>query len=272
MTLTILTLVFSAICLSPSMADEMKLMKNEIAVIRNLLREQDERLTRLEMENDALKITVSKLENDNLLMKDRLVNISDENKVLRHEVSDLRRKVTTILEDSNLANLDNQEETNDAFRETAVHRRLLLPDAGSPSTTPLPVEPVAFYAYMSKSEPTPSNHHALVFDVLKTNLGNGYNKYSGTFVAPYAGAYVFTWTININPHGAHWINLMVNDAIVGGTLADTQVTDDFDSDSNTALVVLNQGDSVILRTTSGSDRADIYADSRAFTSFAGWRL
>lgn len=123
MTLTILTLVFSAICLSPSMADEMKLMKNEIAVIRNLLREQDERLTRLEMENDALKITVSKLENDNLLMKDRLVNISDENKVLQHEVSDLRRKVTTILEDSNLGNLDNQEEPNDAFRETAVHRK-----------------------------------------------------------------------------------------------------------------------------------------------------
>lgn len=70
MTLTILTLVFAAICLSLSMADEVKLMKNEIAVIRNLLQEQNERLTRLELENDALKITVSKLENDNLLMKD----------------------------------------------------------------------------------------------------------------------------------------------------------------------------------------------------------
>eukprot|EP00105_Crassostrea_gigas_P036309 XP_019920457.1 PREDICTED: complement C1q tumor necrosis factor-related protein 3 [Crassostrea gigas] len=203
------------------MADEMKLMKNEIAVIRNLLREQIKRLTRLEMENDALKITVTKMENDNLLTKER---------------------------------------------------RLLLSDAGSPSTTPLPVEPVAFYAYMSKSEPTPSNHHALVFDVLKTNLGNGYNKFSGTFVAPFAGTYVFTWTINTNPHGAHFINLMVNNAIVGGTLADTQDTADFDSDSNTAVVVLSQGDSVILRTTYNSDRADIYADSHAFTSFAGWRL
>ncbi|XP_034310969.2 complement C1q-like protein 3 [Magallana gigas] len=272
MTWTILTLVFAAICLSLSMADEMKLMKNEIAVIRNLLREQNKRLTRLEMENDALKITVTKLENDNLLMKDRLVNISDENEALKQEVSDLRRHVTTIQEYSNIENLDKQEEPSGAFRETAVHRRLLLSDAGSPSTTPLPVEPVAFYAYMSKSEPTPSNHHALVFDVLKTNLGNGYNKYSGTFVAPYAGTYVFTWTININPHGAHWINLMVNDAVVGGTLADTQVTGDFDSDSNTAVVVLSQGDSVILRTTSASDTANIHVDSRAFTTFAGWRL
>lgn len=106
MTWTILSLVFAAICLSLSMADEMKLMKNETAVIRNLLREQNERLTRLEMENDALKTTVTKLENDNLQTRDRLVNISDENKALKQEVSDLRRQVTTIQEDSNIENLD----------------------------------------------------------------------------------------------------------------------------------------------------------------------
>lgn len=123
MTWTTLTLVFAAICLSLSMADEMKLMKNEIAVIRNLLREQIKRLTRLEMENDALKITVTKMENDNLLTKERLVNISDENKALKQEVSDLRRHVTTIQEYSNIENLNKQEESSGAFRETAVHRK-----------------------------------------------------------------------------------------------------------------------------------------------------
>ena len=138
--------------------------------------------------------------------------------------------------------------------------------------SPTPVEPVAFYAYMSKSEPAPSNHHTLIFDVAKTNLGHGYNKYSGTFVAPSAGAYVFTWTINTNPHGAHFINLMVNNAVVGGTLTDTQAADDYDSDSNTAVVALNQGDSVNLRTTGSSDRAEIYVDIHAFTCFSGWRL
>lgn len=76
MVLTLLILAFTATC----MADEMKSMKDEIAVIRNLLKVQTEKLTRLKMENDALKITVSKLENVNLLMKDRLMDISDENK------------------------------------------------------------------------------------------------------------------------------------------------------------------------------------------------
>lgn len=123
MTWTILSLVFAAICLSLSMADEMKLLKNEIAVIRNLLREQNERLTRLEMENDALTTTVTKLENDNLLTRDRLVNISDKNKALKQEVSDLRRQVTTIQEDSNIENLDKQEAPSGAFRETDVHRK-----------------------------------------------------------------------------------------------------------------------------------------------------
>ena len=65
---------------------------------------------------------------------------------------------------------------------------------------------------------------------------------------------------------------MVNNAVVGGSLTDTQAADDYDSDSNTAVVALNQGDSVNLRTTSASDRAEIYADIHAFTCFSGWRI
>ena len=134
------------------------------------------------------------------------------------------------------------------------------------------MEPVAFYAYMSKPEPAPSYHHTLIFDVAKTNLGNGYSKHSGTFVAPSAGVYVFTWTINSGVHGSHAINLMVNSAVAGGTLTDTQDTNDYDSDSNTAVLVLNQGDNVNLRTTQPSDRTVINADNHAFTSFCGWKL
>lgn len=60
----------------------------------------------------------------------------------------------------------------------------LLPEVGSHSTTPLPVQPVAFHAYTSKSEPTPSCHHAL------TNDRNGYIKFRGTVIAPSAGAWL----------------------------------------------------------------------------------
>ncbi|XP_061167826.1 C1q-related factor-like [Saccostrea echinata] len=126
---------------------------------------------------------------------------------------------------------------------------------------------------MSKSEPTPSNHHTLIFDVIKTNLGNGYSKYSGTFTAPAAGTYVFTWTINTSPGGAHYLNLLVNGDIAGGTLTDTEDTNDFDSDSSTIVLVLNKGDNVNMRTTAATERsAYIYVDVYAVTSFAGWRI
>lgn len=124
MALTILyTLVFAAICLSQSMADEMKSMKEEIAVIKHLLKDQNERMTKLEMENNILKTALSKMANDSLLLKDRLRDISNENKVLQQEVSDLRRQGTTIKEDSNFANLDKQEEPSSVFRDIAVHRK-----------------------------------------------------------------------------------------------------------------------------------------------------
>lgn len=122
MVLTLLILAFTATC----MADEMKSMKDEIAVIRNLLKVQTEKSTRLKMENDALKITVSKLENDNLLMKDRLMDISDENKVLQQEVTNLRRQVTqmqSLLK--HVANVNEQEEPNGTLRETAIRRKLV---------------------------------------------------------------------------------------------------------------------------------------------------
>lgn len=123
MALTTLTLVFAALCLSQSMADEIKSLKEEIAVIKHLLKDQNERMTKLEMENNNLKTALSQVENDSLLLKERLVDISNENRVLKHEVTDIRKQMTTILKDLNLATLDKQEEIGDAFRETAVHRK-----------------------------------------------------------------------------------------------------------------------------------------------------
>ena len=43
---------------------------------------------------------------------------------------------------------------------------------------------VAFCAYMSTSENSPSLHHIFVHDIVKTNLGSAYNRYSGMFTAP----------------------------------------------------------------------------------------
>lgn len=82
------------------------------------------------------------------------------------------------------------------------------------------VELVVFYVYMLKFEFILSNYYLFIFDVLKINFGNGYNKFSGIFVVLFVGVYVFIWIININFYGVYWINLMVNNVIVGGIVSD----------------------------------------------------
>ncbi|CAC5390042.1 TUBGCP5 [Mytilus coruscus] len=37
--------------------------------------------------------------------------------------------------------------------------------------------------------------HTVKYDVIETNEGNGYNKFTGTFIAPSDGLYAFSWTI-----------------------------------------------------------------------------
>lgn len=39
-----------------------------------------------------------------------------------------------------------------------------------PRNIRLSPEPIAFYAYMSANEPNPSLNHALIFDVIETNV------------------------------------------------------------------------------------------------------
>lgn len=77
---------------------------------------------------------------------------------------------------------------------------------------PTPVEVVAFYAYMSHTLPgyiaTP--HHVLKFDVVRTNIGNGYHPSTGIFSVPETGVYVFTWSFLNGDTDVHSVQLMIN--------------------------------------------------------------
>lgn len=133
---------------------------------------------------------------------------------------------------------------------------------------------VAFYAYMSHTEYSPSNHHTIIFDIPVTNLGNGYNHFSGIFSVPTSGVYVFSWTIADSMAGYVFSELVVNADVVGGIL--TQTLSDNDRISTTGLVVkeVRQGDVVYVRTsaTGGMSRERHLVDGNFHNKYGLLRM
>lgn len=130
---------------------------------------------------------------------------------------------------------------------------------------------VAFYAYVSKDEPSPSVHHILIYDVARTNSGNGYNAVTEIFTAPTARIYVFTWATRMC-HVKHSTELLVNNDVLGTSVL--RIYHDHDvSISGTVVTQISKGDSVFVRTHSTlAGSGTIYSGQYGRSSFAGWIL
>ncbi|XP_062613158.1 uncharacterized protein LOC134274928 [Saccostrea cucullata] len=145
--------------------------------------------------------------------------------------------------------------------------RFLMPLSTSPPTT----QTVAFYAYMSSPVSNIGSHHVLVFDVVKTNVGNGFHQNAGVFIAPKSGVYVFYWNIRVSHNHYHSVELIVNKEQVGVFIAQSVSGQNFQG-GNLAVVYVNQEDDVFVRTIANSRVGDIYNDDLGHSSFSGWLL
>lgn len=134
------------------------------------------------------------------------------------------------------------------------------------------VDVVAFYAYMSKTEVTPSTHHMFIFDTVITNEGGGYNPNLGAFTAPTQGVYVFTWTVTCSENGYIISEIVANTQAVGRTFADSADHADMNSPTGIVVKALNAGDNVYVRTVSIASRGNIISYEWARTTFSGWKL
>lgn len=151
---------------------------------------------------------------------------------------------------------------------TLFSERLLSVTTLQPVTTSTII---AFYAYMAKSTPSITIQHTLMFDVVKTNNGNGYHSTIGVFIAPETGTYVFTWTMREYGNCRHSTQLMVNNAELGIIHVHVGSGDDL---SGTGIVVthVNAGDDVYVRTHVSWNDCYIVSDEAGRSSFAGWKL
>lgn len=144
--------------------------------------------------------------------------------------------------------------------------RLLTPN--------IPVQPstVAFYAYMNVAETNIGSHHPLVFDVLVTNYGNGYNKHTGIFTAQQNGVYAFSFTVFPNYGSYVAVNIYRNSEVVGQVYSHNNHPN-FSGTSMVAVVSLSIGDVTFIRTSSTTaSSGSIFSNKDVKSSFAGWKI
>lgn len=111
----------------------------------------------------------------------------------------------------------------------------------------------------------------LIFDVVKTNAGNGLHPTTGVFTAPSSGFYVFTWTIRLHDNSFHSIVLILNGQEVG-TLYQYVGHGEDDMSGTTVVIHVNEGEDVFLRTKSDFNQGMIHNSPHGRSSFAGWKL
>ena len=107
---------------------------------------------------------------------------------------------------------------------------------------------VAFYAYMSTKEANVGPHHTLIFDHIETNIGNGYNGHTGSFIVPGNGVYMFFYTF-VGAYPSYMsIEITVNIVPRGVILVDNQAAEhSYAGCTGVAVFALNQGDDCSMR-------------------------
>lgn len=143
-------------------------VENEFIEFRTILMRQEREIKLLRNENRVLRADVKKMavEIDNLKNRHTHMFNSEEFTISQND---------SIKKDNS---------SNKLITKIATEIVSLKTDMKHSRNPRLSPELVGFYAYMSNAEPSPSVHHTLIFDEVKTNAGGGYNQFSGMFTAP----------------------------------------------------------------------------------------
>ncbi|CAG2250291.1 unnamed protein product [Mytilus edulis] len=170
----------------------------------------------------------------------------------------LDREVQT--QDTNEKTVQNPRADDD---EEALRKKRSIQTIGSGSYR------VAFSAKNQLQMINVADHQKLIFDQVLTNIGGNYNAKTGLFQAEVSGAYLFFSDIGVMP------NKDVSTGIVkdGTTLVQMysqtpNVQGALESDSNMAIIHLNQGDSVWIEALQITDHSGaVMAGGCSFSGF-----
>ncbi|KAL4225811.1 Complement C1q-like protein 4 [Mactra antiquata] len=146
-----------------------------------------------------------------------------------------------------------QQRKLDNFKE-GIQRKMLV---GNEMT-------VAFFSKLANHIKNPGAHQQIVFEQVVTNVGNGYNNFSGDFRAPVRGVYVFSTTIMADTRAyTYHFQYMLNGSAISNIYIDNGGTA-----SQEVVLDLQQGDTVAIHSLDPGHA--IYG--HGYSSFSGFLL
>lgn len=129
-----------------------------------------------------------------------------------------------------------------------------------------PNQEVAFTASVTSLSST-WNSGALIFGVVITNTGNGYNPSTGVFTSPMSGTYVFY--VSAVEYGAQHLNIDIVLNSVSKVRAHGSSSASYQTGTNMVVLELQKGDSVWVRYASGKG---YHSQSIPLTTFSGYLI
>ncbi|XP_062569627.1 uncharacterized protein LOC134231659 [Saccostrea cucullata] len=245
--------------------EELTSLRKTVFALENMVHHQSDLIDDLKERNIIQERRISELE----AAQHRQDKVCDEMKI--HLEKTESRLHSHFSVSSGPTNITTKSTGEDIPEKRIIRSGRLLMNTRSSGMPPCEEGVIAFYAQMSSSEVSPSTHHTLIFDKVRTNVGNGYNGITGVFTAPKEGIYAFIWVIRMH-EAEHSTELMINNDILGATFLRAKTGDD-GSVSGTAIAHVAKGDVVFVRihSTYAGD-GDVLSNVHGMPTFSGWLL
>ncbi|KAL4217942.1 biological adhesion [Mactra antiquata] len=256
---------------------ERKLMKIE-------MKELQIKVQSLEKENDILKRDIAQMKdsvNDNKIDPEKyendLVTLKTDIEPKHNEVKDSSKPDTMEITRNGLSDIK-QDRTFGSRRNPTNRINKRNNDASGGYKTRIEngvrqangadtEQGVAFYATLTNHLTHIGVNQNIVFDKVYTNVGNAYNVYSGDFRAPVSGLYVFSTTLLAYASHTTQYHIVKNGSQVGNLYLHGSGSPHM-TDSLTIVLYLNVGDDVAIK--------NLYADESLngyeYCTFSGFLL
>ena len=124
---------------------------------------------------------------------------------------------------------------------------------------------IAFYVHLPNADYPATEGSIIQYDVVVTNLGNGYNTASGSFTALQHGYYVFTIFFQTRSGDNSDLAIMVNDNMV---CSGDAPSDHYNQGTCSAIVELQVGDVVNVKVVYGD--AVLHRGDGIINGFSGF--